>query len=109
MTLSDFVKKGGLTGRVVQTNDKSGYIFCAVVGEASEAGGKIRLQMTEVLRCFVDKGAQGPWKHLPDFPLDLAPDLRVETCRGTVSFTLPDGGRGYFLPDGKESPEKEND
>jgi len=104
MTLGELITREDLVGRAVELHDAQKYAYFGEISAVERKDETIVLALTNVVQSFEGGGGLGRWKHIPGFLLKLKESTSTELCEKTHHFTLPDGGRGYFLPPGQKSP-----
>jgi len=110
MTLGELVTRENLVGRVFRVHEKSGFAFRGIVLKTEVRGKDIVLRLANHDRRYEGgKQRRGTWKHLLDDEIVYNKDLLVRKTVGEIiTFTLADGGRGYFYPAGTKLEEVEN-
>ncbi|MBI5071977.1 hypothetical protein HZB93_03775 [Candidatus Falkowbacteria bacterium] len=109
MTLGELAARGDLVGRVFRAHEKSGFAYRGIVAKTEVRGDSVVLFLSNHARRFEGKLSQGSWKHLPDTEVPYSKNLSIQKTVGeTFTFSLADGGRGYFHPRGTKLEEVEH-
>lgn len=104
MTLGELIARENLVGRTVELHDAQKYYYSASISAAAKKGDTVILALTNVVQSFKGGGGYGRCKHIPGFLVRLGADTPVGSSEDTIHFPLPDGGRGYLLPEGQKPP-----
>lgn len=108
MTLGELASRENLVGRVFRAHEKSGFAYRGIIARAETRGDLVCLFLKSQARRFEGK-RHGAWKPLPDAEVTFGKDtLTHNNVDGIITFTLADGGRGYFLPQGTQWEDVEN-
>lgn len=104
MTLGELFERKVLVHRTVEMHGANRYARAGKISAAVRRGENIVMALARVVQRFEGGRGHGNWKRITCFPLTLDASTPVEACGKIICFTLPDGGRGYFLPRGKNPP-----
>lgn len=108
MTLGELLAREDLVGRIFRAHDKSGFAFRGIIAKVETPGDSVCFLLLNYARRSEGE-RNGPWKNLPGNEVKFGKDMEIrKTVKDIITFTLGDGGRGYFYPKGTHLEEVEN-